>query len=95
MSVREPLEDANASEVVALPEGLKVLSEGGLALLASTPDTMKFTQRLADFADVDSCPSSAEHLQQLLPEEAAASSLFLWDQDFIVTRAPGYEPCIC
>lgn len=92
MSVRQPLGDEAAAEAVEVPEGLEVLSEGGLALLATRPDTVRFAQRLVELADVDCCPTSAEELQLLLPEETAASSLFLWEEPLTVTRAPGYAP---
>lgn len=92
MSVRQPLGDEAATEAVKVPEGVEVLSEGGLALLATRPDTVRFAQRLVELADVDFCPTSAERLQRLLPEETAASSLFLWEEPLTVTRAPGCAP---
>lgn len=72
-----------------MPEGLEVLSEGGLVVLATRPDTIEFAERLVQLADLDFCPASAEQLQRQLPEETAASSLFLWKEPLIVTRAPG------
>lgn len=93
MSVRRPsiasLRDTTGDADAAVPDGVEVLSEGGSELLASRPDTTAFARQLIELADADRCPGSAEQLQQQLPEETAACSLFLWAEPLVVTRAPG------
>lgn len=84
-TLKDPVGDPQA----ARPPGVQVLSEGGAALLATRPDTYAFSERLVQLAELDQHPGSAEQLQQVLPEETAACSLFLWEEPLLVTRAPG------
>ena len=51
------------------------------------PDTIAFIERLQELAELDTQDSPGS--LKLTPERSAASSLFLWQEPIVVTRAPG------
>jgi hypothetical protein len=89
--------DLDRLQALGVPDGVQVLHPlekplpspfGTSTHPLAQPDTVKFIKRLSELAKVDDRVDSGTN-HQLTPEEAAAASLFLWNEDIIITRAPG------